>query len=93
MSKLFVGQRVRVVALAGANPIYNHMNGKEGVISAPCSCGVPGCPCWELHGFYALSGRLVGFLPEELEPILDPGREVISWEAMAGLWTPAGVPA
>lgn len=33
------------------------------------------------------------FEPHELEPILDPGREVISWSAMEGLWVPGGVVA
>jgi hypothetical protein len=91
MAKFYVGQRVRVVGGPGGNPLYRHMDGEEGVISGPCACLNLGCPCWELHGFYTPFGDLIGFHPDELEPILDPGRELVSWDAC--LWQPQGVEA
>lgn len=92
MKRLYVGCRVRILRASGFD-LYPHLTGKEGVISGRCDCDVTDCPCWELHGFYGHTGRLIGFHPDHLEPIQDPGRQSIDWADMADLWTPSGVEA
>jgi hypothetical protein len=87
MSKFYVGQRVRIV---GCDP----GSSAKKLIGSQCRITRPGRNClgWDMWSVDADGGGFC-FLESELEPILDPGREVISWSAMEGLWVPGGVVA
>lgn len=100
MKDLFVGQRVRILwsngwpELAGqAGRIVGRAD-DAGVLGdsewdvAPDAWGSPFAPRRASHGASFFSPNAC-----QLEPILDPGREVISWSAMEGLWVPGGVVA
>ena len=88
MKRLYVGCRVRIVS--PANPKFFGDTGRLIAFTRPSmgslyltNCRVDwddGYPNKETH-------------TDRLEPIQDPGHEVISWEEMRGLWTPEGVAA
>lgn len=92
MKRLYVGCRVRIVAAAN----FPEMIGTETRIVG------------QGDGWSHVHRRLfAGWLldcrnpdglrscatSEQLEPIQDPGHQVISWADMADLWTPSGVEA
>ena len=82
MSRFYVGQRVRIVRDIWGDT--RHLIGKECVISDLARDEFPGMPIGlaEHPNF--------DFSPDELEPILYDGNQLVSWESMKDLWTPAG---
>lgn len=89
MKRLFVGCRVRVVGpWLGFGP---SPRGHEGRITASGEFvgGFSGEVCeWEIEvpGWDALVAK-----SEDLEPIQDPGHQIVSWSEC--LWQPEGMPA
>jgi hypothetical protein len=91
MAKFYVGQRVRIVRTVN----YPEVLGREAVITGLYKDAWDGR---KLYDGYSLDFQVQGipYLPpvnyvarqEDIEPMIDPGREVISWEDMADLWTP-----
>ncbi len=92
MKRLYVGCRVRIVEAAN----FPEMIGTETRI-------VGQGDGWSYFHRQILPGWVLDCLnpdglrscatSEQLEPIQDPGHEVISWEEMRGLWTPSEVTA
>lgn len=98
MKRLYVGCRVRVVRLNESASVFDYgAIGLEGIINEiGCSNDLGE------HGLFGVTLPIPAenrrnedwcFYADELEPIQDPGRQVISWEEMAGLWTPEKVGA
>lgn len=89
MSAFRIGQRVRIVGCI--NPRMRCHVGNEDVIAGPSRTN-PGE--WKLvKASHADNGNPCSWHECRLEPIVDDGRQVISWADMAGLWQPEGVPA
>jgi hypothetical protein len=83
-----VGQRVRIVYCIERPDLA----GRETVITEGLSVHHGwGGETWE--GYGVALHPMFAPTPNQLEPIIDPGREVISWSAMEGLWVPGGVVA
>ena len=82
MSKFYVGQRVRVVAVQ--QDIFSHLIGKQGAVNE--------LDCTSSLGHRGLVGVTIDsdsnwcFFSHQLEPLTDPGREVVSWETCE--WKP-----
>lgn len=93
MKRLYVGCRVRVVDYANMREFCRKFIGMQGVISGRCDCGLASCNYWEVSDMRNEHNILIGWHPDALEPIQDPGHQVISWADMADLWTPSGVEA
>lgn len=100
MKRLYVGCRVRILWSLG----WPELAGQEGRIIAPSlGAGVTGrsqwlvAPdCWGTADAPRVGDNGGGqFAPSSsnLEPILPEGNQVVTWEAMKGLWTPEGVVA
>ena len=93
MKKLYVGCRVRILSSNG----WPELAGEEGVITGPAKSGgvlgdsewavAPRCWGSAVAPRRAENGGKV-FWPNssQLEPIVDPGRKVISWEECS--WQP-----
>lgn len=76
--------------------------GQPNCMGRPCAKGradsIPVAPdCWGTpvapYPGLPINGRRYSWFgptAEQLEPIQDPGHEVISWEEMRGLWQPEG---
>ena len=87
MSAFYVGQRVRIVGDASRwDPECREANGREGRINHLLDAD-------GLYGVTDSAGVDWDCAPYILEPIVDDGRQVISWADMAGLWTPEEVAA
>jgi hypothetical protein len=86
MKRLYDGCRVRVV----------YCNAVPGLAGTETRIIGESERCFGLFGDewigYPVDLGLAGFRPtaDQLEPIQDPGRELVSWESMRDLWTPAG---
>lgn len=83
------GQEGRIVPVpTGINPFnghtYTNLSGRPWAVAPDC-WGHPSPPSGESYWFSPF--------PEQLEPIQDPGHQVISWADMEGLWQPKGVEA
>ena len=100
MKRLFVGCRVRILWSLG----WPELAGQEGRITAPAwDGGVTGRSQWIVapdcwgSPIAPPTGNNGGncFAPNSnsLEPIIPEGHQLVSWEAMKGLWTPEGVVA
>lgn len=82
MARFYVGQRVRVVHCLDRELMQ--VIGKEGVVNE--------INCVNEHGKKGLIGITIEeehdwcFFPYQLEPLTNPGREVVSWDACA--WKP-----
>lgn len=100
MKRLYVGCRVRILysngwpELAGREGrIVSDLRaitlgpnaGKAGLSVAPDCWGSHVAPVESINGGWEFTP-----MPEQLEPIQDPGREVISWDQMKDLWQPQG---
>ena len=96
MARFYVGQRVRVLwKRTGPSP-----PGVEGRVVEigywPAGTLAKNGAAYQYGGqcFVDIGTENLGlFLFDQLEPIQDPGRQVISWEEMADLWTPEKVGA
>ncbi|MGN6094236.1 MAG: hypothetical protein ACTHOL_17945 [Luteibacter jiangsuensis] len=91
MAKFYVGQRVRII---GAT-LSKFLIGTEATITA---LNVPANGTYGVyygHATDAINAYGVAFVgkPHELEPITDPGREVLSWADERCVWRPSGVEA
>jgi hypothetical protein len=82
--KFKAGQKVRCVSVKPDSPRADLL-GKEGIFKfyEGDFWGTDATP-----GVVCEFGTLIVFFEYQLEPIIDPGREVISWESMRELWTP-----
>lgn len=100
MSRLYVGCRVRILLSIG----WPELAGQEGRIvcrAADSAWANPVPKDWVVRpdswgsarAFCKQKGRMMEFAPsaDQLEPIIPEGHQVISWEEMAGLWTPEKV--
>lgn len=84
------GQEGRIVPVPSSPSPFIRIDGGENFpwAVAPDSWGSAIAPYESRNG-----GGWFGPLPDQLEPIIDPGHQVISWADMADLWTPSGVEA
>jgi len=82
-----VGDRVRIVGSFCENA--KHLIGVETVI---LDIGNIGSPAGPVLGYGVAAGRTsmesYGFTADQLEPIIDDGRKVVSWSALKDLWQP-----
>jgi hypothetical protein len=90
MSAFYVGQRVRIVADYDGTTAVRV--GTEAVVS---DVGPVRGESGRLYdwGLYVPDYGTVVVDSDEIEPIVDDGRQVISWADMADLWTPEQVTA
>jgi hypothetical protein len=89
MSTFYVGQRVRVVR----SRMFPEFVGRECVITeGPCIYYSRTLDCL-YEGYTTSLHPQFGPRSDALEPIVDDGRQVISWADMADLWTPEQVTA
>lgn len=97
MATFYVGQRVRI------NCPFSVFHGLEATVISPLVwdwCMTTGrflaahAVDIDGHGSFDTADG-IGFAlePHELIPLTDPGRELVTWESMEGLWTPEQVPA
>jgi hypothetical protein len=85
MSAFYVGQRVRI--RYARNPNFSHLEACEGVVThcGPWKDGdtLPtGMLCDGIADFMIICAGVHGTcVADQLEPIIDPGHEVTTWEA------------
>ena len=91
MKRLYVGCRVRVVGADAYSRQQGVQVGDTGTVAVLHHVG-------QIHrvkidGRPGVVGDTYALADDELEPIQDPGHQVISWADMEGLWQPQGVEA
>lgn len=93
MKRLYVGCRVRITGCQFPQKSA-HLVGRAGRVigSRDSTSGF----AWEvaidgLGEIRPYDGRRYAFLPEHLEPVADPGHQIVSWSEC--LWLPEGMPA
>lgn len=84
MSKFYVGQRVRIVGCSPNNAArIGRFIGTEGRIIA---AAIPPCSWFVDSAQKFPEGLLIAWQEKHLEPLTDPGREVVSWDEC--VWKP-----